>query len=177
MVFQSFNLFPHLTILENVTLAPRHVRRKARKEAEERAMQLLERALHPTVNKALGSRRVPVSQTGSQASDPTGTPLDATGHPMLISGRTALDRTQQDTLDATCKRMVAGSIPAPGSGFAPFRAGCGGRPAPGSQSGSLDPRAHREPARARPQARDHPFSTALRALTVTATHELLALDL
>ena len=47
MVFQSFNLFPHLTILENITLAPRHVRRKARKEAEERAMQLLERVRIP----------------------------------------------------------------------------------------------------------------------------------
>jgi general L-amino acid transport system ATP-binding protein len=47
MVFQSFNLFPHLTILENITLAPRHVRRKARKEAEEGAMQLLERVRIP----------------------------------------------------------------------------------------------------------------------------------
>jgi general L-amino acid transport system ATP-binding protein len=47
MVFQSFNLFPHLTILENITLAPRHVRRKAKKEAEERAMQLLERVRIP----------------------------------------------------------------------------------------------------------------------------------
>ncbi len=47
MVFQSFNLFPHLTILENITLAPRHVRRKARKESEERAMQLLERVRIP----------------------------------------------------------------------------------------------------------------------------------
>ena len=33
MVFQSFNLFPHLTVLENVTLAPRHVRRRPRREA------------------------------------------------------------------------------------------------------------------------------------------------
>ncbi len=47
MVFQSFNLFPHLTILENITLAPRHVRRRARKEAEENAMRLLERVRIP----------------------------------------------------------------------------------------------------------------------------------
>ena len=43
MVFQSFNLFPHLTIMQNVTLAPRNVRKSAKKEAEEKAMQLLER--------------------------------------------------------------------------------------------------------------------------------------
>jgi general L-amino acid transport system ATP-binding protein len=47
MVFQSFNLFPHLTILENITLAPRHVRRRARKQAEESAMRLLERVRIP----------------------------------------------------------------------------------------------------------------------------------
>jgi general L-amino acid transport system ATP-binding protein len=43
MVFQSFNLFPHLTILQNVTLAPRNVRRSPKKVAEEKAMHLLER--------------------------------------------------------------------------------------------------------------------------------------
>ena len=47
MVFQSFNLFPHLTILENITLAPRQVRRKPKKEAEGTAMQLLERVKIP----------------------------------------------------------------------------------------------------------------------------------
>jgi general L-amino acid transport system ATP-binding protein len=47
MVFQSFNLFPHLTILDNITLAPRNVRRKPKKEAEEHAMRLLERVRIP----------------------------------------------------------------------------------------------------------------------------------
>jgi general L-amino acid transport system ATP-binding protein len=43
MVFQSFNLFPHLTVLQNITLAPRNVRRWPKAEAEEKAMQLLQR--------------------------------------------------------------------------------------------------------------------------------------
>jgi general L-amino acid transport system ATP-binding protein len=43
MVFQQFNLFPHLTVLQNVTLAPIWVRRWTKARAEEVAMQLLER--------------------------------------------------------------------------------------------------------------------------------------
>lgn len=43
MVFQQFNLFPHLTVLSNVTLAPIWVRKKKKKEAEEIGMELLER--------------------------------------------------------------------------------------------------------------------------------------
>ena len=44
MVFQSFNLFSHKSILQNVTLGPVKVRRRPKEEAEQRAMQLLERA-------------------------------------------------------------------------------------------------------------------------------------
>jgi general L-amino acid transport system ATP-binding protein len=47
MVFQQFNLFPHLSVLENITLAPRHVRHRPRKEAEEKAMELLRRVRIP----------------------------------------------------------------------------------------------------------------------------------
>jgi polar amino acid transport system ATP-binding protein len=43
IVFQSFNLFPHMSVLDNVTLAPRRVLRRPRAEAEERADALLER--------------------------------------------------------------------------------------------------------------------------------------
>jgi general L-amino acid transport system ATP-binding protein len=47
MVFQSFNLFPHLTILENCTLAPIWVKKLSKAEAEAKAMALLERVRIP----------------------------------------------------------------------------------------------------------------------------------
>jgi ABC-type polar amino acid transport system ATPase subunit len=47
MVFQQFNLFPHLTVLQNLTLAPMRVRKMARAEAEQLAMQYLERVHIP----------------------------------------------------------------------------------------------------------------------------------
>ena len=47
MVFQSFNLFPHLTILDNLTLAPIWVKKMPKKEAEEVAMNLLKRVRIP----------------------------------------------------------------------------------------------------------------------------------
>lgn len=47
MVFQHFNLFPHLTIMENCTLAPIWVRKTPKKEAEEIAMHFLERVKIP----------------------------------------------------------------------------------------------------------------------------------
>ncbi|MFP3899707.1 MAG: amino acid ABC transporter ATP-binding protein [Acidimicrobiia bacterium] len=47
MVFQSFNLFPHLTVLDNVTLGPRKVRRWPRRRADEVAREMLERVRIP----------------------------------------------------------------------------------------------------------------------------------
>jgi general L-amino acid transport system ATP-binding protein len=47
MVFQQFNLFPHLTILENLTLAPIYVRKMPKKDAEEVAMHFLRRVKIP----------------------------------------------------------------------------------------------------------------------------------
>jgi general L-amino acid transport system ATP-binding protein len=61
MVFQQFNLFPHLTVLENVTLAPRHVRRRPRKEAEQRAFELLLRVHIPEQ-----ARKYPGQLSGGQ---------------------------------------------------------------------------------------------------------------
>ena len=42
-VFQQFNLYPHLSVLKNITLAPIKIRNRSRKEAEEKAVALLER--------------------------------------------------------------------------------------------------------------------------------------
>ena len=47
MVFQQFNLFPHLSVLDNLTLAPMWVRKTPRKEAEELAMHFLKRVRIP----------------------------------------------------------------------------------------------------------------------------------
>ena len=47
MVFQQFNLFPHLSVLKNLTLGPIKVRGLSRSEAEERAMRILERVQIP----------------------------------------------------------------------------------------------------------------------------------
>ncbi len=47
MVFQHFELYPHMTVMENITLAPILVRKKSKKEAEKKAMELLERVAIP----------------------------------------------------------------------------------------------------------------------------------
>ena len=61
MVFQSFNLFPHLTILENCTLAPIHVRKMRRAEAETLAMEFLTRVRIPEQ-----ARKFPGQLSGGQ---------------------------------------------------------------------------------------------------------------
>ncbi|MBR7164001.1 MAG: amino acid ABC transporter ATP-binding protein [Clostridia bacterium] len=43
MVFQQFNLFPHMTVLKNLTLAPQKLLKKSKEDAEKKAMELLER--------------------------------------------------------------------------------------------------------------------------------------
>ena len=61
MVFQQFNLFPHLTVLDNITLGPIWVRKMKRKDAEELAMQLLERVGIPDQ-----ARKYPGQLSGGQ---------------------------------------------------------------------------------------------------------------
>ncbi len=61
MVFQQFNLFPHLTVLDNVTLAPRQVRKLPKKDAEALAMQMLTRVKIPEQ-----ARKYPGQLSGGQ---------------------------------------------------------------------------------------------------------------
>ncbi|PLX76623.1 MAG: ABC transporter ATP-binding protein [Desulfuromonas sp.] len=61
MVFQHFNLFPHLTILENLTLGPIWVRKTPKKEAEEAAMKYLEK-----VHIAEQAKKFPGQLSGGQ---------------------------------------------------------------------------------------------------------------
>ncbi len=61
MVFQQFNLFPHLTVIDNITLAPRQVRKLPKKEAESLAMQMLERVKIPEQ-----ARKFPGQLSGGQ---------------------------------------------------------------------------------------------------------------
>ncbi len=69
MVFQSFNLFPHLTVLDNITLAPIKVRKMNKAEAEDLAMQLLRRVgleekakVHPTQLSGGQQQRVAIAR-------------------------------------------------------------------------------------------------------------------
>lgn len=61
MVFQSFNLFAHKTVLENVTLAPTRVRRASKADADKRAMELLDR-----VGVANQAQKMPAQLSGGQ---------------------------------------------------------------------------------------------------------------
>ncbi|NLX11725.1 MAG: amino acid ABC transporter ATP-binding protein [Chloroflexi bacterium] len=61
MVFQQFNLFPHLTVLHNISLAPRYVRRQPRRDAEQYALQLLDRVGIPEQ-----ARKYPGQLSGGQ---------------------------------------------------------------------------------------------------------------
>ena len=61
MVFQQFNLFPHLTVLDNLTLSPMWVGKMPKKEAEERAMQQLTR-----VKIAEQAKKYPLQLSGGQ---------------------------------------------------------------------------------------------------------------
>jgi len=61
MVFQQFNLFPHLTVLQNLTLAPLHVSREPKRRAEERALAQLAR-----VHIAEQAHKFPLQLSGGQ---------------------------------------------------------------------------------------------------------------
>ena len=61
MVFQQFNLFPHLSVIDNIALAPRQVRHLAAREAEDLAMRMLERVQIPEQ-----ARKYPGQLSGGQ---------------------------------------------------------------------------------------------------------------
>ena len=61
MVFQQFNLFPHITVIDNITLGPRQVLKMPKKQAEDRAMELLERVKIPEQ-----ARKFPGQLSGGQ---------------------------------------------------------------------------------------------------------------
>jgi len=61
MVFQGFNLFPHMTVTENITIAPMRVRKKAKADAEATAARLLER-----VGLAAHAHKYPAQLSGGQ---------------------------------------------------------------------------------------------------------------
>ena len=61
MVFQSFNLFPHLTVLQNVTLSPIHVQKMSKDEAETLGRQLLDRVGIPEQ-----AEKYPINLSGGQ---------------------------------------------------------------------------------------------------------------
>ncbi|RLT35230.1 MAG: amino acid ABC transporter ATP-binding protein [Chloroflexi bacterium] len=76
MVQQSFNLFPHMTVLENITLAPRKVKGEGRDAADERARSLLERVGIPEKAAAYpaqlsGGQQQRVAIARALAMDPT----------------------------------------------------------------------------------------------------------
>jgi len=56
MVFQQFNLFPHMTVMENITLAPIKLKKMARSEAEKRAIELLDKVGLPDKNNEYPNR-------------------------------------------------------------------------------------------------------------------------
>lgn len=128
MVFQSFALFPHLSVLDNITLAPIWVRHRERKEAETQAMELLERVGMPEQ-----ARKYPGQLSGGQqqriavaraligdpalilADEPTGNldsetadaVLSLIAHVAQARGATVLIATHDPGIASRCDRVVS----------------------------------------------------------------------
>lgn len=121
MVFQSFNLFPHLTVLENITLAPTRVRGTGKAEAEARGLELLRR-----VGIAEQAYKYPAQLSGGQqqrvacaralvsrpdvvfADEPTGNLDSASGEEVLRFLRYSVDELGQTIVMVTHDPAAAG---------------------------------------------------------------------
>ena len=109
MVFQSFNLFPHMTVLENVTLAPRKVRGVARVRAQSEAMELLRRIgleekAHEYPDRLSGGQQQRVAIARALAMQPKLLLLDeitSALDPQLVSEVLALVRSLIDDMGMT----------------------------------------------------------------------------
>ena len=83
IVFQAFNLFPHMTVLRNVTLAPRDVLKLPRAEAEARALELLGASGSPTARRVPGpalGRPAAARRDRARAGDAAGADAARRGH-------------------------------------------------------------------------------------------------
>jgi len=127
MVFQQFNLFPHMNVLDNVTLAPRVVHRRNRKEAEDKGRDLLARvgladkaAAYPDKLSGGQQQRVAIARSLVNnpaivwADEPTGA-LDSHTADDIISllralnmqsGLTTVIVTHDQTVGDRCDRIV-----------------------------------------------------------------------
>ena len=113
MVFQSFNLFPHLTVLENCTLAQIWVRKRPKAEAEKTALELLERVRIVEQAKKYpgqlsGGQQQRVAIARALAMDPICMLFD---EPTSALDPAYVDAYEREVLDSFDARALPGELP------------------------------------------------------------------